>query len=913
MSALRAAFGQADQLQATRALETFFEFKRQRMTLPEWSVQWQLNLDEAMTHSGLELNNVAKTYLYFKSSGLNQKSLDDLLLQVHGDMRRFEEVRTLMLRMAHRNIDSGSNAAHYEEITTDDASSWSAVTDMWSSDADGSNYYMDELYAWYEDDGWYSQPQPWDYDYAETYYEEWPDYDYGWNDDEAPAAEDGEVQQDGNAEESKDYYKGKGRTPTMGLGCSTCGSKWHNTHACPMNDTYKGKTPMKGKGKSKGYGKGKGKSYGGRPYGGKSYGKKGFGKSKSYGKGGYGNRQGRKGFWLEDMPKNFNDYYGGAYLLSNISSPEKEDADKLDKVIIRDTFNEVEPLPTRRVRFSDAPEGDQADDTTAKKLNFPVTEEVGEMVFHQVRGRRVRGLLVDPGASSGLIGSETLRDLFDSGMVPPEKANEITWGAAQTTVTGISGQSDQTSARISIPFGIGAEDAEYTADIIGGDGSNCPALLPNGSLRQLRTTMTTQWYDNGDGVMICSLNGHRPDDPAANLVAMKLLLAESGHYILPVNKEDQDMSLNEQKEILAWWKGRSSKHTVAREQSDLNDNSGNYDIKSIDVADTENVPDSNAENPKLQFAADTEPKNDKFNNKMEMIKVADDEPEIQVLKSDNLEEEYNEAPQPYGGDQFPAHLKPSKLRYLSKLYKAIPEEFYTKTQRTPVTPRNARSWAKKRRGAHFHLWEMCSGSGRLSFLALCAGLSVMFPLDYRYGWDLGSPAHRRLIDEIEETFQPDVDFMSPSCRPWSISSVQRDLQQTQQEREEEMPVINYLKKKAKQQCQKKKGYIWEQPWSSAMWERLQENPGHADRTDQCRFGAQDEVGNPILKPTGLQSNLALKHCVKRCTGHLGQKHGWLQGAVQGVNRTTAAAVYPESESHCEGHQALHQQQVHSLQ
>ena len=205
------------------------------------------------------------------------------------------------------------------------------------------------------------------------------------------------------------------------------------------------------------------------------------------------------------------------------------------------------------MRFSDVPEGDQADDTTTKKLNFPVTEDVGEMVFHQVRGRRVRGLLVDPAASSGLIGSEAHRDLFDSGMVPSEKASEITWG---TTVTGISGQSDQTMARISIPFGIGTEDAEYTADIIGGDGSNCPALLPNGSLRQLRTTMMIQWYDNGDGVMICSLNGHRPDDPAANLVAMKLLLAESGHYILPVNKEDQDMSLNEQKEILAWWKGR---------------------------------------------------------------------------------------------------------------------------------------------------------------------------------------------------------------------------------------------------------------------------------------------------------------------------------------------------------------------
>ena len=63
MTALRAAFGEADQLQATRALETLFEFRR-KMSIPKWSVQWQLNLDEAITHSGLDLNNVAKTYLY---------------------------------------------------------------------------------------------------------------------------------------------------------------------------------------------------------------------------------------------------------------------------------------------------------------------------------------------------------------------------------------------------------------------------------------------------------------------------------------------------------------------------------------------------------------------------------------------------------------------------------------------------------------------------------------------------------------------------------------------------------------------------------------------------------------------------------------------------------------------------------
>ena len=81
------------------------------------------------------------------------------------------------------------------------------------------------------------------------------------------------------------------------------------------------------------------------------------------------------------------------------------------------------------------------------------------MIFHQVRGRRIRGLLVDPGASSGLIGSETLRDLLASGMVPPNKVKDITWNEASTTVTGISGQADATLTRISIPFQIGSEDA----------------------------------------------------------------------------------------------------------------------------------------------------------------------------------------------------------------------------------------------------------------------------------------------------------------------------------------------------------------------------------------------------------------------------------------------------------------------
>ena len=65
--------------------------------------------------------------------------------------------------------------------------------------------------------------------------------------------------------------------------------------------------------------------------------------------------------------------------------------------------------------------------------------------------------------------------------------------------------------------------------------------------------------------------------------------------------------------------------------------------------------------------------------------------------------DYDESPMEYAGDIFPGHLEDGKLRYLQKMYKAIPEEYYTKTKKVPVAPNNARSWAKKNRGKNFQL------------------------------------------------------------------------------------------------------------------------------------------------------------------------------------------------------------------
>ena len=258
LHALRSAFGEAEQLQAIKALEVFFEFRRGRLPIPEWIVQWELNLEEAVTHAGLEVNQVAKTYLYLKSSQLGQRARSQSMI--------FEEP--------------------------------------------------------------------------------------------ADAEEDTSAAPSNNMDES--YYQGKGksRTGSMGLGCSTCGSKWHNTHSCPLNSQQQ----SKGHGKSKGFGKPKGfgKNFG-RPM------RKGFGKGKykGYGKGkgkpykGYGKRS----FWSDDLPQGFGEYYGGSYLMNGQSEPFhfKDGASTFPSrtsIIKMDSPEKEEILFKKKVKFEEHPPGE---------------------------------------------------------------------------------------------------------------------------------------------------------------------------------------------------------------------------------------------------------------------------------------------------------------------------------------------------------------------------------------------------------------------------------------------------------------------------------------------------------------------------------------------------------------------------
>ena len=64
-NALRDTYGDNDEQQTTRALENFFEFWRPHsQSLQEYAAAWELRLDEAKLRAGLDLNNVAKSYLW---------------------------------------------------------------------------------------------------------------------------------------------------------------------------------------------------------------------------------------------------------------------------------------------------------------------------------------------------------------------------------------------------------------------------------------------------------------------------------------------------------------------------------------------------------------------------------------------------------------------------------------------------------------------------------------------------------------------------------------------------------------------------------------------------------------------------------------------------------------------------------
>ena len=104
MNQLRATFGQQDQDLATQSLEKAFSLTRGKMSLPEYAAEFDNRMDEAADRAGLQVNDVGRFYLFFKNSGLSNRDIDSIKLQVNGDYTRYQDARALALRLPGRDV-----------------------------------------------------------------------------------------------------------------------------------------------------------------------------------------------------------------------------------------------------------------------------------------------------------------------------------------------------------------------------------------------------------------------------------------------------------------------------------------------------------------------------------------------------------------------------------------------------------------------------------------------------------------------------------------------------------------------------------------------------------------------------------------------------------------------------------------
>ena len=954
MNQLRATFGQQDQDLATQSLEKAFSLTRGKMSLPEYAAEFDNRMDEAADRAGLQVNDVGRFYLFFKNSGLSNRDIDSIKLQVNGDYTRYQDARALALRLS--NNRSSQDEMFHGWTGYEDEGDWRDSYDDWTGYGEeglGDDWWYYDDYMFDEYGNYYG-----DYDMDDSWqwsegYEQYVDEQ---EDTQSSRPEPAEEQPPADST-VEDYYKG-GKGKGKGKkdeGCFICGSKWHWSNECPMKST-----PLdRGKGFGKGGGKSKGK---GKGFGRKGFGKRGKGKgkypSKGYGKKGYG----KKGSWS---------WY-------NASPQEKKGLDISDGIpdgssTMRQHLTSTgfgaqhQSIPTssseEELLLANKHHQDvEAHSTTTtpgdKKLSFVAmfpSRTAGpcepEDVFFTVRGERRRGLIVDPGAASGLVGTETLRDMIQSCIAPHGKQDDIKYSYDKSTpVSGISGEADQTLGEVILPLTTGGQAIQFKGEMIGGPGSLCPALVSNPALRKLKGKIFSDFFENGDGLLA---TGPYNFVNVNEMKFFRLLLTDSGHYILPTDEAARNNQVAEETQRRVTLFGHQVEEHCLRKWNDVKrifitkepsklegQTEGN---RSGSVQGTDFLVDDKKKKKRVTIKIKPEivdydlDKKDVKNyigeNMKEMIE--DEKPEQSILDDETLavngaemashdtKKHYDpltmepavnrdmmdyyedvEHFDKYTEDKFPDNLDYEYYQKLKKRYRAIPEEFYRKSGLRPVRPNNFHKWFEKMRGRglRWHVWEWFSGSGRLSLLLMTAGLIVGFPVDLRYGWDVNNPAHADMLRMAQREFQPGVLHMSPDCGPWSVSGNTRPPELRQEDRRRDRNALLLVQEAAEEQDHYGRGYNVEQPLGSAMWKEDDECPlrlshiyGHRkrQRCDQCMCGARDEQGSPIQKATGFGSNVKWKKTAIRCSGHKGRPHAHLQGvAPDGLARTAKAAVYP---------------------
>ena len=150
--------------------------------------------------------------------------------------------------------------------------------------------------------------------------------------------------------------------------------------------------------------------------------------------------------------------------------------------------------------------------------------------FTAVKGLMLYGLLIDPGAARGLIGSDTLRDIFEYVLKPFRMLDRVRKRPSGNRFTGISPTPEHSLGLVKFPIGLkGIDKAFFECDVIGGMASKCPGLVPLQSLLKLGCVISCGYFNNGDGLL--GIRQSRKNQ----FSAQRLLLTDSGHYLLEIS------------------------------------------------------------------------------------------------------------------------------------------------------------------------------------------------------------------------------------------------------------------------------------------------------------------------------------------------------------------------------------------
>ena len=268
---LQETYGLAEHDQQTEALDLFFNLKRTgSMTLQEYCAEFDVRYEAAEDKANLQINQVCKSYLLLKQSNLSEKHIDDIKLQLQGDLSQYMQLRTLILRLA--KAQGSDNPVYLAEQTVDDDDQW-PTDDPWAEE------------VWYDDDEYHSYYIGDEEDWDDTWDADWWTDEQDWEPDNDDAEQEDQEVPDPQALYDSVYWKGKGGGKGKTRSCSICGSKFHGDQECPIGSQGKGdsSSPQNHSGKNSWshYGKG-------------GYGKGRYGKGKGKTKGKFGKNKGKR-------------------------------------------------------------------------------------------------------------------------------------------------------------------------------------------------------------------------------------------------------------------------------------------------------------------------------------------------------------------------------------------------------------------------------------------------------------------------------------------------------------------------------------------------------------------------------------------------------------------------------------------